>query len=608
MDMIIADATCVASQSSVSPPRTVSDAIVEMLADLGVRYAFGVSGGAIAALWGALSGSSIRVGHFRHESGAAFAAIEAHFATDAPVMVFTTTGPGLTNALTGLLAARGEGAKIILLSACTSAGQRGRWAIQETGGDTIPAGLTSAGALFHMATVVESVDALPQIARRLANGLARPGGFVCHLAIPTALQAAPVANRLPGILPIHAPVAASDAVVKQCAALLTDGPVALWLGFGARAAAERIRTLAVRLGAAVMCSPRAKGIFPDDDPRFVGVTGMGGHGSVLTYMRDHRPRRILVLGTRLGEPTSFWNPAMIPDGGFIHVDIDPDVPGVAYPSAFTLPVHADVGMFVTALLQRLPAVTHVARNGHQLPNPPQPLCEPDAARRIRPDLLMAAIQRIVIDRHGSPVFAEVGNAFTWATHSLRFREPGQYRVSTAVGAMGHCAAGVVGAALAGHRKAVALVGDGAMLMNNEINTAVKLGAPAVWIVLNDARYNMCEQGMAVLGLYADATIPEVDFAMLARSMGASGQVVVSECDLDAALQSAMAAEGPFVLDVRIDPSCLAPSMGRNRGLSAQGIGTGRVSTGVIGAGASRTEIAFPPRPDMSPEPGSSHGS
>ena len=85
--------------------------------------------------------------------------------------------------------------------------------------------------------------------------------------------------------------------------------------------------------------------------------------------------------------------------------------------------------------------------------------------------------------------------------------------------MGHFATGVVGAAIAGGRTAVAIVGDGAMLMSNEVSTAVKTGAPAVWIVLNDSRYNMCEQGMAVLGLQADARIPPVDFAMFAQALG-----------------------------------------------------------------------------------------
>jgi thiamine pyrophosphate-dependent acetolactate synthase large subunit-like protein len=549
-----------------------SQAIVSFLTRLGVRYAFGVSGGAIAAIWGALSQSEIEVVHFRHESGAVFAAVEAHFATDKPVVVFTTTGPGLTNALTGILAARGEGAKIILLSACTTASNRGRWAIQETDSDFLPAGLVAPGALFHMATTVESVEALPQIARRLANGLARPGGFVCHLSIPTGLQAAGMTRVMPTVLPTPAPDAPSDSLLEECAALLTRDSAVVWLGYGARGASAEIRILVERLGAPVMCSPRAKGIFPETHPLFVGVTGMGGHDTVQTYMSQNAPRRILVLGTRLGEPTSFWNPAMVPEDGFIHVDCDPDVPGVAYPEAHTLPVRADIRTFVTALLTKLPTLANAGTEGRDLPRPARQGFEPSPAAKIRPEVLMDAIQRTAIDKHDCLVMAESGNSFTWATHYLRFMQPGRYRVSTGVGSMGHFTTGVVGAAFSGQRTALAIAGDGAMLMSNEISTAIKVNAPAVWIVLNDARYNMCEQGMAVLGLEADARIPQVDFAMLAQSLGAGGQVVESELDLDKALEKAITARRPFVLDIRIDPSCPAPSMARNRGLRAQGIG------------------------------------
>ena len=281
-------------------------------------------------------------------------------------------------------------------------------------------------------------------------------------------------------------------------------------------------------------------------------------------MEQNRPDRILVLGTRLGEPTSFWNPAMIPLQGFIHVDIDPDVPGVAYPAAITVPVRADVRAFVIALLERVRA----SDSAGDLPRPDiRPA--PATAGLIHPAALMQAIQRCVIDAHGSLVLAECGNAFAWATHLLRFSAPGQYRVSTGVGAMGHCAAGVVGAAHATGRRAVAIVGDGALLMNNEINTAVALRAPATWIVLNDSRYNMCEQGMASLGLHADASMPAVDFGLLARALGATGIVVRAESDLDAALIAALAANGPSVLDVRIDPTAIAPAMERNRGLRTQ---------------------------------------
>ncbi len=558
--------------TQTAAPQNASRAIVSFLTSLGVRYAFGVSGGAIAAIWGALSESAIKVVHCRHESGAAFAAVEAHFATDTPVVVFTTTGPGFTNALTGILAARGEGAKIIVLSACTTASNRGRWAIQETDSDFLPPGLVAPGGLFHMATTIESADALPQVARRVANGFARPGGFVCHLSIPTGVQAVMTTSPMPAVLPSTPPSLPAQTVFDECLHLLTSDSVALWLGYGARAAGPEVRELAERLEAPVMCSPRAKGIFPEDHPLFVGVTGMGGHDTAQKYMSQNRPRRILVLGTRLGEPTSFWNPAMVPAEGFIHVDIDPDVPGVAYPEAPTVSVQADIRVFVRELLTRLGVTGHAGTERSELPSPSRSEIRPSPNIPIRPEVLMSAIQRVAIDQHDCLVMAESGNSFTWATHYLRFKNPGRYRVSTGVGSMGHFTTGVVGAAIAGQRTAIAIAGDGAMLMLNEINTAVKFNAPAVWIVLNDGRYNMCEQGMAVLGLEADARIPPVDFASYARSLGAQGELVVSEADLDKVLESAIAARSPFVVDVRIDPACPAPSMARNRGLRAQGIG------------------------------------
>lgn len=103
-----------------------------MLEEKGVQYAFGVSSGVIAPLWHALQHSSIKVLHFRDEARAAFAAAEAYFASGRPVVVFTTAGLGITNALTGLFTARWEGAKMIFLSPSTSTSQHGRWAFQET--------------------------------------------------------------------------------------------------------------------------------------------------------------------------------------------------------------------------------------------------------------------------------------------------------------------------------------------------------------------------------------------------------------------------------------------------------------------------------------------
>lgn len=559
-------------QPTLVQPRNVAEAIVLMLENLGIESAHGVAGGAMATLWGALSNSKVQVLNHRHETGAAFAAAEAYFASDRPTVTFTTAAPGITNALTGLFAARGEGAKVILLSACTSASQRGRWAIQETSTYTLPSeGIFTSGTLFNYAVTIESPCQLPQIFRRLMLGLAHNSGFVAHLSIPTVVQNSPVDGIvMPEIGISSAYLTASEDAVEQTIELLSGGHFAIWLGFGARNASTEIRELAQLTGAAVMCSPRGKGIFPENHPQFIGVTGLGGHSSVMTYMEEQSPLYTLVLGTRLGEPTSFWNPAMIPLCGFIHVDSNPEVPGVAYPNARTFPIQSDIKTFVQALLKRLPK--NFPTSSTVFSNPEIEPIKEVAISLVRPKVLMQAIQKVIVEGSDAIVMAESGNSFTWSTHLLRFAEANRYRVSTSVGAMGHFTTGVLGAAFARKGKAVAIVGDGSMLMNNEINTAVKYKIPAVWIVLNDARYNMCYQGMEMLGMTgADATIPETDFVMVARGMGALGIRVFKESELESALEIAMKSSVPFVVDVIIDPDSRAPSFARNQSLAAQGV-------------------------------------
>lgn len=567
-----------AVEIALSPSDTVAEGLVQALRELGVRNAFGVCGGAQALLWAALS-RRLDVLHFRHEGGAAFAAAEANIADGTPVVVFTTTGPGITNALTGLVAARTEGAKIVLLSAYASAPQRGRGGIQETSGYTMPTGgLFEAGAWFDDAVILESPEQLPQVLRRIQAGFDRAGGYVAHVSVPNAIQGAPLTTPLPRMQraapgtggPLSRP-GVNHAAVAQCAALLAAEPFAVWVGFGAWNASGALRAFVDATGAPVMCSPRAKGLLSEDHPCFVGVTGMGGHADATTaFMRAYAPRRVLVLGTRLGEPTSFWNNALVPPDGFIHVDVDPAVPGVAFPRAGTFAVQADAGAFLEALLAAWPAGTP-KRPVPVLPRPhpahPAPGGDGHDASRIRPAVLMTAIQRLVVDQGDAVVLAESGNAFTWATHYLRFSKPNCYRVSTNLGSMGHAATGVIGAAIV-RGSAVAIVGDGAMLMNSEVNTAVKRQARALWIVLNDGRYNMCFQGMAALGMsgVADAVFPPVDFAKQAQALGAQGMRVEREDALEAALATALAAPGPFVLDVLIDPDQIAPTRGRNEGL------------------------------------------
>jgi acetolactate synthase I/II/III large subunit len=538
---------------------TVADSIVQILTGLGVRHAFGIGGGAIAPMWEALEQSSIDVLHFRHEAGAAFAAMEAYFANNSPVAIFTTTGPGIINALTGIAAARYDGAKVILISACTSERNEGKWAFQETSLNTMPKELFSNGKLFNYAHRINSSNELPEIAQQLAIGFSKPGGFVAHLSISSEVQTSNGCHIFPdkSKLPLFIP---DDKVINQVSKILSTESFAIWVGFGARDAAKEILQLAERTGAAVMSSPRGKGIFPENHPQYLGVTGFAGHDSVLEYMKSTPPERILVLGTRLGEFTSFWNPVMIPPKGFIHVDVDSQVPGVAYPNANTFPVIDDIKQFLSILLGKL----SIRQNNSPVQSKFQNFTLQEENSNsykglVRPQVLMNAIQKIIVEASNAIVIAEAGNSFAWTTHHLKFSEIKRWRVSTGFGAMGHATTGVLGAAIANAGKAVAVVGDGAMLMNNEINTAVQYNIPAVWIVLNDSNYNMCSQGMKKLGYgSANTQISPTDFVMLARSMGADGICVDNEFQLETALLKAMNSTIPLVIDVKINPSETAP--------------------------------------------------
>jgi len=550
---------------------SVSEALVEVLAALGVRHAFGILGGAIAPFCQELSRSAVQLTHFRHEAGAAFAAIECSLATGRPVVVFGTTGPGVTNMITGMAAARWEGAKVIFVSGVTPASLRGRWAFQETSAYTMGvADLFSAGPLFHHAAVIEDAVELEVTASRLAVGLTRPNGFVAHIGLPLSVQGAVTnAPTKPRFSSLRPPVCDSGSVAT-CVELLTQEPFLIWAGFGARNSAPAVRALAERAGARVMCTPRAKGVIPEDHPLYVGVTGLGGHEEPGHYIRTARPARTLVLGTRLGEFSSFWSEELVPREGFIHVDLDPSAFGAAYPSVPTLGVNAEIGAFLDALLAAWPDGSRRWPLG-QVEDLGLPRLTPRDEGPVRPSYLMNVVQRVVIDETDAPVITEAGNAFSLGSYYLRFRSANRYRVSTGFGSMGHATAGVVGAAMGREGKAVAIVGDGAMLMLNELTTAVACEADAVWIVLNDARYGMIAQGMQSLGWEPFATdFPRADFVALARALGAHAVRADREEEVEGALRVAMATRGPIVVDVTIDPQEIVPSGRRNKSLTKQG--------------------------------------
>ena len=547
--------------------RSVSGAIADTLIAAGCRRAFGILGGAAVPLFSALVERGLDPIHARHESGAAFMALEHDLAGGGPGLVFTTTGPGITNALTGLAAARAEGGRVVLLSAMTGPSLRGRYAFQASDAHSLGnRGLYDPDGWFDAAIVLESPEQLPRVRTMLIEGLSRRQGFVAHVAVPLHVQEAP--GPADGPVPVFVDPAPSDAAAADIAALL--GPrVVVWVGHGARDAAVQVRALVDRLDARVMCSPRGKGVFPAQDSRFLGVTGFGGHDHVIERRARFQPDTTLVLGSKLGEFTSFWDPRLVEGTRIVHVDVDPAAFGAAYPDVPTVGVRAEVRGLLEGLLRVLPERERPATGGPVRPVAEEPYVRARGAG-VPVRALMMSVQRTVVEESEAIVLAEAGNAFVWATHVLRFDGPGRFRVSMGFGSMGHMGAGVVGAALARRGPAVALVGDGSMLMSNEVTTAVQQGASAVWVVLNDGRYGLVADGMQGLGHRPHGLdIPPVDFAAVARAMGARGITVSDPLRLDDALRDALRRGGPHVIDVIVDPSEPAPFGARNRSLAAQ---------------------------------------
>jgi acetolactate synthase-1/2/3 large subunit len=184
---------------------------------------------------------------------------------------------------------------------------------------------------------------------------------------------------------------------------------------------------------------------------------------------------------------------------------------------------------------------------------------------MHPRVVVEAIRAALPD--DGMLFVDNGNAIIWAGHYFEARAPSTYFIDLGLASMGSAVAGVVGGKLARmDRAAVALVGDAAFAMNGfEVHTAVELGVPAVWVVLNNQCHGMVGQGETLLlgedlGFGRFAT--RVDCAAFARSVGATGVRVDDAFALRKALDRALTAPGPTVIDAVVDAGAVPPTLER----------------------------------------------
>lgn len=608
-----------AQTSETTHELEVADLLIAYLNQLGIDYVFGIPGGAIEPLYNALARSERKAGPraviARHESGAAFMA-DGYFRNSGKLGVCcTTTGPGATNAITGVSVAYENDIPMLVITAQTPLSRFGKKAFQEstdTGIDTI-------GIFRHCTRYSTMISHIEQFETKLVTAVmtafgARKGPV--HLSIPLDILRCPA--------PVSAPSYNLAALIKTPSTcdinavhnfskelLLSKNPVFI-IGSGCSEAMGAILHTADLINAKIITTCDGKGLVSPYHPNFRGVIGFAGHRSAVNLLSDSNVDLITAIGTNLGEWCSNgWDKTTILNSRLIHID----------PTEFNL-THSPMarlhvrGHLLTVfehtasiLSKKIPQTTPPnidtssepratkSETSHQ--RSPQfefDLEDPDsyyiASTPIKPQWLMGQLPQLFPPN--TKFLADTGNSFAWATHYLhpfeqrmgerrlkkrsnresrRQSRSELFQAAVEFSSMGWAIGSAIGAAIVSQKEPiVAITGDGSWLMSGqEITTAVQEQLCIVYIILNDAALGMVKHGQRLAGAEPIGfELPPVDFCAMAQSVGADGYLISSPADLHALdVDAILAKRKPCVIDVRIDPEQTPPLGLRTRVLQGK---------------------------------------
>jgi acetolactate synthase-1/2/3 large subunit len=568
------------SSRSAPPVRmAVVDALLGCLEDEGVDRIFGVPGAALTPIYESVAkGRRIQQVLAKHEEGAAFMAASYAQVKHSLGVCCATSGPGATNAVTGIASAYADSLPVLLLTGQSSTRYFGKGAFQESssfGIDTVQL----FKPITKMSVMIPSPDRIMELlqhAIRVALS-GRPGPV--HLSLPADFlrHSIEVTRRPPG--QYRASGATLDrAAIEAVADLLVRAErPAILAGHGVNLAdaAPELARLAERLHIPVATSPKGKGAFPENSPLSLGVFGFAGHLRAEDYLLNGGVDVLLVVGTSLGEwTTNSWNQALVPSQAFVQIDVDPSVLGRNYP--IDVGVVGDARAALSELYQQVETLLEreVVLDRH--PDPLRALRaevprfvdldEEDEGLMLKPTHLVRELRATLPD--DALLFIDMGNAITWGGHYFEARKPNTYFVSLGLASMGSALAGAIGGKLASPsgRPVVALVGDGAFAMNGmEVHTAVEHDVPVIWVVLNNAGHGMIKHGETLLlGRHLNACEfrAPLDIYALAIAMGATAFRVHTRDELRAALDEALKLNRPCVIDAIIDADVIPCSLAR----------------------------------------------
>lgn len=538
----------------------VADQIVATLHAAGVRVVFGVPGGAIAPIFDALIDEPrIRVVNANHESTAVYAAAAHARATGTVGVVLVTSGPGVTNALTGLASAHCDGLPVLLIGGEVARKNFGRGALQEGS----PYHLNLVAMAKHITKlsveVVGADQAIFTIRKALATAQSGRKGPV-FLSLPLDVQGAKtvkpqLAHQTQAAFEVDASMV--DMAVHQL--LTSDRPLVL-AGSGTRwnRGPQELLNFAERYNIPVMTTPKAKGVFPESHPLSLGVYGLGGHPAASNYLRSGVDL-LLAVGTSFNDvATNSWNTDLKVEN-CIQVDIEGSQIGRNYPAGIGLV--GDAGTVLAKLAVLAPKVLpHRKLTKREWFTDPSTLTKRGP---IKPQRALWELQQLL---PSSAIYTcDIGDHSMFALHYLSIDAPDGFHFACGLGSMGSGIASAIGVKLAHpDRPVVAICGDGTLTMSGmDVALAVKERLNIIYCVLNDRRYGMVEAGHeAIFGRTppypVSLAIGELASALHAEVVQIDEPEQITALGTRRLLNSA----GPLVLDVHVDALEKMPRLSR----------------------------------------------
>lgn len=559
-----------------------ADIIAEYLVKEKVPYVVGVCGHGIIGLLDAFYERSDRIKTIsvRHEQAAGYIA-DAYFRVKhRPIVTFSSCGPGSTNLVTPLAGAMMDSSALLAITGNVTTTQFNRAPFQETGryfqGD-FPSVIRPYVKRSFQPTRVDMVPlAVRQSFKEATSG--RPAPVNLDVPFNVFQEEAEVTLEEPADYHWNlSPRAQADpATVKQALDLLAQAKRPLIVaGYGTilSEAGQELLEFAEFMNIPVHTSPMGKGIIDETHPLCLGSTGRNG-----PYAANEAGKRcdvLLALGTSFDDrATSAWLEGYtytMAKTKLIHVDIDAREIGRNYP--FALGIVGDVKLVVRQLLalaretfgSRKPRYDEwlgMVKGWQQIWKAfKEPLFRSDAVP-IRPERLITEIRK-ALPRNGI-FLTDVGVHHNWVVQFWDTYAPQTILQSWGFAAMGFATCGILGAKLAApERPAVSLSGDGSFMMTPHIlATAVEYNIPAVWVIFNNYAYGSIRDlqygffgGREIATSFIKQDTGELynpDFVKLAEAFGAGASRVEKPQDLSGALEHAIQANRPYVVEVIVD--------------------------------------------------------